>query len=583
MTTKFLLIIFLIVWSAIPRQLPAQTVSVPLSHWAYQAVERWEIRGFIQSSFNATRPFTRQEMGEYLSEVIRAFKTHPEKFTRTEREQLLYLQWEFREELSDSFFFLGKRNWEPRLKKVFRIPPLRHLNPYFYSNHRNLISLRHGEFALWGDPVFNINYQEFSRENGETLRQSRWSNGLLFRGHLGSHFGYYFNLTDNHVDDDRYKNLDPPPQVIEESGWPFLTTGAPGRFDFDENMASISLHFKYFYLVFGREYNQWGVGHRGNLLLSTNAQLYDQFKFVIRYWRFKFTHITASLEYISPEARQSIKSQPHVDVYWAGNRLEINLGRGWQLGLSEAVIYGNRSLQMGYLTPLSFYKSLEHYYGDRDNGLLGMDLEWRLRPGFKIFGEWLIDDITTGKLGSDFFGNKFGWQVGGFWVNILGLPDLDLLIEYTRIKPYVYTQSFQDFNKYKHYDTILGHPIGPNSDDIYLRLQKQLSKFFQISLELERYRHGSNFDDINVGGDPDLAFRYGTDQLQAPFLQGQRHKQEALGLGITYEILRNLFSEFRYAYTRYDSGETEGLLSWRFSFNFGQRPEPIPLIHPLTY
>ncbi|UCE74822.1 MAG: hypothetical protein JSV56_03730, partial [Methanomassiliicoccales archaeon] len=266
----------------------------------------------------------------------------------------------------------------------------------------------------------------------------------------------------------------------------------------------------------------------------------------------------------------------------SGNRLELNLGKGIQIGLSESVVYGNRSLQLGYLNPISFFKSIEHYYGDRDNGTLGFDFEWRIVPGIKVFGEWFIDDITTTKLGSDWYGNKFAYQIGSFIVNPLSLKDIDVLIEYSRIKPYVYSHSFQDYNKYKHYDTILGHHVGPNSDNTLFRLRKRFSKFLQIGLEFESYRHGSNTEDRNVGGDPDRPFQQG-DSLDVKFLDGIRKNQISYGIVLQYEFIRNIFCEIHYQRFRFIPFSWESLISFRLAFNLGYRDEKIKHIFPVPY
>ena len=560
----------------------AQTSGVPLNHWGYDAIERWEIRGFIPAAYNGSKPFTRLEMADYVAAVWKFYQEQPEQFSGTDLEQLLYLSLEFKEELEKTAEYHRPEQfdyWNPRLYYLFHKTPLTIVNPYIYSNYRNMVYLHYQDFRLAADPILSYSIQQQMDETTGKYQQVRISNGLMFRGELGKYFGFYFDLTDNHVSDERWQGEKIPFQVWEESGWPFLTTRDNGDFDFDENVAYLSFQYKYFYLVYGREFNQWGVGHTGNLLLSTNAQLYDEIKLVIQYWRFKFTHLTAFLQYISPEGREYMKDQPHIDQYWSGNRLELNLGKGVQLGLSESVVYGDRSLQLGYLNPISFFKSVEHYYGDRDNGALGVDLEWRIQNGIKWFGEWFIDDITTTKLGSDWYGNKFGWQSGIFWVNPFSLRDIDLLLEYTRIKPYVYSHSYQDYNKYKHYDTILGHYIGPNSDQLLVRFRKRFSKFLETALEYQVYRHGSNPADRNVGGDPDRPHQDG-DAIDAVFLDGMRKEQQSYGIDLRYELIRNLMAEVYYRRMKNQQLGWEDLFSFRISFNLGYRDEGIRHIFP---
>jgi hypothetical protein len=564
-------------------QLVSQNIGVPLSHWAYDAIERWEIQGYIDAVYNGSRPFTRREIADYINTTWKYYQDNPEKFSRTDIQQLHYLTLEFQEELLRKKLPNAYTQWRSRLNNIFNSKSLKQLNKVLYPNYRNFIHLHYKEFNLSADPVLSYSKQQkVDVETGENYTLSRISNGLLFYGNLGNYFGFYFDLTDNHLSDQRYQNEKIPYQVWEEAGWPYLTRRDNGDFEFDENVAYLTFDYKYFFLAYGREYNQWGIGHTGNVLLSSNAQLYDQVKFIIRYWRFKYTHITAFLQYISPEARESIKSQSHIDQYWSGNRLEINIGRGIQLGLSEAVIYGDRSLQIGYLNPLSFFKSIEHYYGDRDNGILGIDLEWRMVSGLKIYAEWFIDDITTTKLGTDWYGNKFAYQLGFFIVNPFTLKDIDFMVEYDRIEPYVYTHTYMDYNKYKHYDTILGHYITPNSDHLFLRLRKRLSKFLEIGTDFETHRHGSNLEERNVGGDPDRPFQSG-DSPNAKFLDGIRKDQKTYGLFLRYEFIRNLFLELDYRQFELKPYGWQSLLTFRLSFNLGYRDEKFQHIFPATY
>ena len=563
----------------------SQTISVPLSHWAYDAVERWEIQGIIPTVFNNSKPFTRLEMAEYIKEVWQTYKKEPERFSAVDLEQLSYLTLEFMEELEKDSKYINSDYydlWHPRLYYLFTKTPLKFLNKLLYPSYRNFIALNYSEFNLFVDPILSYSIEQKMDEDVGRYELSRKSNGLLFYGNLGSYFGFYFDLTDNHLNDERWQGTKLPFEVWEESGWPYLTRRDNGKFEFDENVAYLSFNYKYFYLAYGREFNQWGVGHNGNLLLSTNSTVYDQIKFIVRYWRFKFTHVTAFLQYISPEARISIKSQPPLDQYWSGNRLELDLGKGMQLGFSEAVVYGDRSLQPGYFNPISFFKSVEHYYGDRDNGVLGIDFEWRVWRGAKLYGEWFIDDITTTKLGTNWYGNKFGLQAGIFFVNPFSLRNLDFLAEYSRIKPYVYSHSFQDFNKYKHYDSMVGHYFGPNSDQIFLRLRKRFSKFFMISLEYEKYRHGSNPDDRNVGGDPDHPWLSG-DSPEPSFLDGILKTEQTYGVSVQYEAVRNFFLELHYRRMKFASQDWENLLSFRISLNFGYREQRIRHIFPVMY
>jgi hypothetical protein len=159
---------------------------------------------------------------------------------------------------------------------------------------------------------------------------------------------------------------------------------------------------------------------------------------------------------------------------------------------------------------------------------------------------------------------------------------MDFLYEYSRIKPYVYSQSYRDYNKYKHYDTILGHYIGPNSDLSYFRVRKRFSRFLQLGASYQYYRHGANPADRNVGGDPDLPHR-SEDAIDATFLDGIRFSQKSYGIMMQYEFVRNLFLEFHYNQMKFNQQDWESLFSFRISLNFGFRNEQLRQIFPIDY
>lgn len=565
------------------NNLVGQTVNVPLSHWIYDVLERWETQGYISNTYNHTKPFSRIEVADYLEEVFEKYTESPGRFSSLDVQYLRYCAAEFSEELERFEAELPDHSGVNRFEFLKNLKPLSSVAPNFlYPNNRNMFAQHYKDFHIYADPLAQIAQDDYLSHTDSIKTVNRLSNGFVFRGGLGE-LGFYFMLTDNHVSrDPDFERA----EVIEEWGWPFLQFGDDYAADWDENAAYLTFKHKYFTVLYGRDYNQWGVGRRGNLMLSTNAPIYDQIKLVVQYWRFKITHITAAIEYVPAQARRSIKTAEPVDVYWAGNRFEFYLGKGIQVGFAESIVYGNRGLQMGYLNPLAFFKSIEHYYGDRDNGALSFDAAWRVLPGLKIYGEWFIDDIITTKLGSEWFGNKFGYQAGLFLVDPFRLPGVDFLIEYSRVKPYVYSHSVEDYNKYKHYDTILGHYIGSNSDDWFARLRFYPHRRLRFQLDFENYRHGKNEianDTLNVGGDPDLPQRGGIDAIDAPFLAGERIHRTIVGGELQYELLRHFFLGFKYHQIQSDQIEWAPIYSLQVKFNFGYRDESLRLFEPAKY
>ncbi len=180
--------------------------------------------------------------------------------------------------------------------------------------------------------------------------------------------------------------------------------------------------------------------------------------------------------------------------------------------------------------------------------MIGLDFKCTALKNFKFYGELLIDDITTTKLGTDWYGNKLGYSVGAFWVDPFRIQNLDIRIEYTRIRPYVYSHA--NGINYTHYQSALGHWSGPNSENLYSGLSYRFSKNLLLTILFQVNRHGANPADKNVGGD--IEQPHGPeDALQVKFLDGNLEKHRLLGFDFAYEIFENCY--FRFGYRIHDS------------------------------
>jgi hypothetical protein len=147
------------------------------------------------------------------------------------------------------------------------------------------------------------------------------------------------------------------------------------------------------------------------------------------------------------------------EKFIAGHRAQIKINNNLYTSFSELVVYGNRSPEIGYLNPISFYWSQEHNLGDLDNILMAFDISYRVIPGLIVYNTLLIDELSWQDIMSDWWGNKYSYQIGLFFTSSnMSLPDLRL--EYNVTRPWTYTHP--DFS-YAHREKSLGSPYGPSS------------------------------------------------------------------------------------------------------------------------
>ncbi len=138
------------------------------------------------------------------------------------------------------------------------------------------------------------------------------------------------------------------------------------------------------------------------------------------------------------------------------------------VGIGESIVYSGRGLELAYLTPVGFYKFIEHSIQDRDNANLYFDFQSGFIKNLEFQATFLLDENILSNLQDlDKYTNKTAYQLGVFWYQPFSINDLSLILEYTKIRPFVYTH-FDSMNVYTAFGKNLGHRIGPNADELYL-------------------------------------------------------------------------------------------------------------------
>ncbi len=90
-------------------------------------------------------------------------------------------------------------------------------------------------------------------------------------------------------------------------------------------------------------------------------------------------------------------------------------------------------------------------------------------PNLELQASFFLDEnILSNMSDLNRFSNKTAWQVGAYWYTPIN--DLAIVGEYTRIRPFVYTHT-NPKNTYTSWNDPIGHPIGPNADQIWLKAE----------------------------------------------------------------------------------------------------------------
>lgn len=389
--------------------------------------------------------------------------------------------------------------------------------------------------------------QDFS--NDYAMNSNLYDIGFRIRGTVFNHLGYNLTVLKGGVSG--AKNL---AEIIE----PRLLTS----FKWLENSENIGNYdFTYGYLKYhsepykdmnvsvqlGREDITLGYGYGSKLVLSGDNPTMDFLKFNFDYGIVSFTSLHASTTgyFTYPPSERYTK-------YFAHNHLKLKFDNLFDVGIGETMIYSGRGIELGYLTPVAFYKFIEMGIQDRDNGNIYFDLQTKFLNNLELQGTFLLDENILSNLGDlDKYTNKTAYQLGAFWYQPLSINDLSLIFEYTKIRPYVYTH-FDIKNNYTAFGANLGHRIGPNADELMFRSNYNFNEWIRMTIEYRYQREGNNVYSAdgtlikNVGGDIALSHGYILQTDRAYFLDGERVNTNYYSVGLRIEPIRDFIFDISY-------------------------------------
>lgn len=478
--------------------IPAQSVNVPLNHWAYDYLDRLKTKGVVQSVLPGSKPYTRQDIANWLAEIDKNVQIGTVQLSHSEYALFRQLKGEFHFELDD-MDVSSDRKWHER-----------HLTRWSKGEHRIVSDLK-AEQSI-----------DIRSDDIDSQTRSLTTLGGSIRGQFGNRFTFYVSAKNTMIKGEEFTEE----QFNPSQGMPVVLSGKQAYSD--DALAVLSWHLPWLRMEFGRDRAHWGPGFRGGLLISQQNPRFDMLRINVNFIGFRFTSIHGKL------------NSELGDKYLAAHRLEFTLFPWLIIGGSESVVYGGRGVEPSYLNPLMPYHVAEHHQGDRDNNNMSLDFQIYPMTGHKIYTELYLDDFTTAENPFTYYGNKFALLAGWRWISPMGLTDSDLQLEYARIEPFVYTHK-DSINVYKHYDRTIGHWLGPDSDDLILRWNHWFGRPIKAAIIAERIRHGEGRIDI-----PHTA-KMGS---RKEHLSGVVETRWLLGAEIRWQIVRDGFLTASYFYTK---------------------------------
>jgi hypothetical protein len=479
-----------------PVCLLSQTTYLPQGDKQNILLERLEIKGGTDSilNFSKTRPFSRRslvfkEMNLYQMANHSSAITDPIHIPDTALVRKIMLSKVDMYNLRSAV--LNNEEWIGNAPGGIRPDEFRSKKPIgsFYKTPANLYEVHVKDFDLIVNPVFQF---VFSKESNNDQRLFLNTRGLTVRGKIASKIGFAAYITDNQERDPSYvqqwinDRKAVPGEGLYKS---FKATGGVDYFDargyFTFNAT------KYIDITFGYDKNFIGNGHR-SLFLSDFGNNNLFLRLNTRVWKINYQNLFMELH---------SAFMPNGDVllpkkYAAMHHLDLDVTKWLNIGLFEGIIFGRKDhFDLGYLNPIIFYRSAELQNGSYDNSVAGLDVKANLAHRFQLYGQLLLDEFKLSeiKANNGWWGNKYGFQLGVKYIDAFTIKNLDLQLEYNRVRPFTYSHSDSVAN-YTHYNQPLAHPLMANFSEIIGIARYQPAPKWTIKAELLYYKQGRDID-----------------------------------------------------------------------------------------
>ena len=506
---------------------------VPLDPNTYRLIDRYAIKygpDSLQDPHTSARPYTRSaaaHLGEHLLDS-------PASLSAADQFNAQYL---------------AKDNWmfSPTGDSLnqSRQPIL----TYFYCDQTDLYHVKTKDFAFRLNPVLLLQGGANSGEGSISGLRYVNTRGVSFEGLIDQRLGFYGFLTDNQeaVPGWVQQRIVRDGIVPHEGYWKtFKTSGS--AYDFFTARGGITYAAtKHINIQFAHDRNFIGNGYR-SLILSDYSSPYFFLKFNTRVWKFNYQNIFAELN-----ARRSISGADSLypKKYLALHHLSFDVTNNFNIGVFESEVSGGpgRGLELQYLNPVIFYRAIEQQVGSTDNALLGLDFKWNIKHRAQLYGQLVLDEFKLSEIraGNGWWANKQAVQLGGKLLDVAGISNLDLQLEFNYIRPYTY-QHENIYTAYENYQQPLAHPMGANLTEVLGVLSYQplprlslVAKAFYTVQGLDAQAPGGALVLTNYGSNPLLSYNTRPMEYNNRTGQGDKNRLLHFDFTATYQPKLNLF------------------------------------------
>jgi hypothetical protein len=418
------------------------STNVPLDHWSYDAVDKLIGQGLIDGSMMTTKPVSRFEMARHIAEADGNFQR-----LDSQNEVIAGILERLKKEFEPELAAIGAVDGNPTQDFVKPVEDL--YVKYLYASST--------------PDIENIRGDRFDDHSNARI-------GFASRGQFFDFAAFYLHP------EYPWSSKDPGQDVKLIEGYGKL---ALGKLEVEV----------------GKDSMWWGPGRHGSILMSNNAEPFKMVKLsnpnpMALPWifrglgPFKFVWFLTELE----------EDRPIPSPKLTGMRINFKPHPAVELGLSRTMIFGGDG-RPGYSFAdylKAFFANNESLTGNRENDqLAGLDaslllpIDWLMpAKSLKLYFDGAGEDEAGG------FPSNWGTLFGATLYDIFRTGKTDLTVEYANDhipgKPDVFYNHFLLTPGYSYKGRIIGHFMGTDSKDLFVRLTHYLNQDIILGLQFDR-------------------------------------------------------------------------------------------------
>lgn len=528
--TKRMKILYVIALILLSSNLIAQGTYVPLNTDSYHQIDRLDIKygKVLPIPHTSVKPYNRKALGEYAESMYNSNIN----FSSQDSFNVKYLLND-NPEWTDSFNYEKKPFWK-----------------IFYPERASLLRYEDDKFLVRVNPVLHVDLgQEF--DNQFLFTNTR---GFELRTTIAKKLSFYTYIGENQVrflsyirDERINRDFQHIPgdgyyKRYRETGHDFFAARGYMTFNVIDH-----LDFQ-----FGYDKNFIGNGIR-SMMLSDNSNAYLFLKMNIKVWRLNFQSIFTELvgQYDRGGDRLLDKK------YAVFHHLNYNVTNWLDIGIFESVVFSRSNhFELHYLNPIIFYRSIELDMGSPDNVLIGLDYKANIFNHLSLYGQFVISEFNFSQITArnGWWANKAAVQQGLKYIDVAGIDNLDMQVEFNMATPYMYAHRTRGSSpneqtaNYTHYNQELAHPFGANFREFLFVSRYRVKNLPQLTLQAD-FMHamvGRDTSGTHWGSNIFLETTANTveNEFGNSLGQGNVNKINYFNFMASYQFWHNMYADF---------------------------------------